>query len=443
MKPYIERRSRLISAMRERGGGVAILCTAGEKSRNADNDHPFRWDSSFYYLTGFPEPEAALAIVVRGEHVETMLFCREKDEEREIWDGRRYGVEAAQKEFAVDRALPIGSLDEEMPRLLENAPAIFYALGRDATLDEKVRSWMSKAGAKVRALVTRPTQAFDIAAMVNEMRLVKDRSELAIMRRAGEINAAAHVRAMRATRPGLYEYQIEAELLHEYTRCGSRSPAYQSIVAGGANSCVLHYGENCDLLRDGDVLLIDAGCELDGYASDITRTFPVNGRFTSGQRELYEIVLAAHGAVLGAIKPGVRMMDLHNISIRVIAAGLIDSGLIAGPLDEAIETGSYKRFYMHRVGHWLGMDVHDVGSYREAGEEPSGEGTPSRIIQPGMVFTVEPGVYVRAAADVDERFHDVGIRIEDDVVMTDNGYEILSAGVPTSADEIEALMRKG
>ena len=442
MKPFVERRSRLIAAMRERGGGVAIICTAGEARRNGTSTYPFRWDSNFYYLSGFPEPEAALAIVVAGERVETVLFCREKNEEAEIWDGRRCGIEAAPKEFGFDRALPIAALDEEIPKLLTNAPAIYYALGADAGLDEKVRLWLSKVGAKVRSLVGWPTQAFDIAALLSEMRIVKDKHELATMRRAGEINAAAHVRAMLATRPGRHEYEIEAELLHEYTRCGSRSPAYESIVAGGANACVLHYCENNAVLRDGDLLLIDAGCELDGYASDITRTFPVNGRFSAGQRELYEIVLAAQNAALAAIKPGARLMDLHDVATRVIAAGLIEAGLIAGELDEAISSASYKRFYMHRTGHWLGMDVHDVGSYRQAGEESSGEGTPSRILEPGMVFTIEPGIYVRGAPDVPERFHDIGIRIEDDVVMTKSGYEILSAGVPNTADEIEALMRK-
>ncbi|MBW6496362.1 MAG: Xaa-Pro aminopeptidase [Burkholderiaceae bacterium] len=442
MKPFVERRSRLIAAMRKRGGGVAIICTALEARRNGTSTYPFRWDSNFYYLSGFPEPEAALAIVVAGERVETVLFCREKNEEAEIWNGRRYGTEAAQKEFGFDRALPITALDEEIPNLLANAPAIYYALGADAGLDEKVRLWLSKVGAKVRSLVGWPTQAFDIAAMLSEMRLVKDRFELATMRRTGEINAAAHVRAMLATRPGLHEYEIEAELLHEYIRCGARSPAYESIVAGGANACVLHYCQNNAVLRDGDLLLIDAGCELGGYASDITRSFPVNGHFTAGQRELYEIVLAAQHAALAAIKPGARLMDLHDVATRVIAAGLIEAGLIAGELDEALSSASYKRFYMHRTGHWLGMDVHDVGSYRQAGEESSGEGTPSRILEPGMVFTIEPGIYVRAAPDVPERFHDIGIRIEDDVVMTESGYEILSAGVPNTADEIEALMRK-
>ncbi len=442
MKPFIDRRSRLIAAMRERGGGVAIVCTAGESPRNGNNHYPFRWDSNFYYLSGFPEPESALAIVVAGERVETVLFCREKDEEQEIWDGLRYGIEEAQKEFGFDRALPIAALDEEIPNLLANAPAIYYALGADARLDERVRLWLGKVGAKVRALVGHPAQAFDIAALVGEMRLVKDRYELDTMRRAGEINAAAHVRAMLATRPGRHEYEVEAELLHEYARCGSRSPAYESIVAGGANACVLHYCTNRDRLRDGDLLLIDAGCELDGYASDITRTFPVNGRFSAAQRELYEIVLAAQHAALAAIRPGARLMDLHDAATRVIAAGLIETGLIAGPLEEALAAGSYKRFFMHRTGHWLGMDVHDVGSYREAGEESTGEGTPSRILHPGMVFTIEPGIYVRAAPDVAERFHDIGIRIEDDVVMTDSGYEILSSGVPNTADGIEELMRK-
>lgn len=270
MQALVDRRARLVAAMRARGGGVAVLCTSPEVERNGNSTYPYRWDSSFYYLTGFAEPEAALAIVVGPEHTETVLFCREKDEEREIWDGFRVGTAAAPERFGVDRALPIGALDEELPRLLQDAPAIYYALGASETLDERVRLWLAAVRAQVRALVGAPKQAFDLAALVGEMRLVKDEHELRILRRGGQINASAHARAMRVTRPGMHEYEVEAELLHEYTRCGSPSPAYGSIVAGGANACVLHYRDNRDVLRDGDLLLIDAGCELDGYASDLS-----------------------------------------------------------------------------------------------------------------------------------------------------------------------------
>ena len=393
MQPYASRRSRLAEQMRARGGGVAVIFTAPEAMRNRDSDYPYRWDSYFYYVAGFPEPEAALVLRVTADATESVLFCREKNPERETWDGFRFGPDAARERFGVDRALPIGALDEQMPLLLADQPAVYCALGVDAGLDARLQRWLAAVRAQARTGVSAPTQAVDVRALLDEMRLVKDEHEVALMRRAGQISADAHVRAMRATRPGRMEYEIEAELLYEFRRQGSQFPAYGSIVAGGRNACVLHYRSNADPLRDGDLLLIDAGCELDGYASDITRTFPVGGRFSGPQRALYDVVLAAQAAAIERTRPGARFIEPHDAAVRVLAQGMIDHGLVAGSLDGVIESGAYRRFYMHRTGHWLGMDVHDCGEYREPGEPGSGENRPWRILRPGMVVTVEPGLY--------------------------------------------------
>jgi Xaa-Pro aminopeptidase len=449
MQPFLSRRQRLADAMRERGGGVAVLFTAPEVIRNRDAHYPYRPDSYFYYLTGFGEPEAAMVLVAGTDgSSRSVLFCREKNEEREIWDGFRHGPDAARERFGFDEARPIGTLDEELPRLLANQPAIHYPLAADEQLDRSVQRWLASVRAQARAGVSAPATAWDIRTLLDEMRLFKDDHETDVMRRAAVISAQAHCRAMKATAPGRREFEIEAELLYEFHRHGSPFPAYGSIVAGGRNACVLHYRENADVLRDGDLLLIDAGCELDGYASDITRTFPVSGRFSGPQRELYDIVLAAQAAAIDVTRPGRRFIDPHDAAVRVLAQGMIDCGLIQGPLDTAIESGAYKRFYMHRTGHWLGMDVHDCGDYREPSarvHEGAHEGAaadkPWRVLRPGMVLTVEPGLYVRAADDVPAHFHDIGIRIEDDALVTEGGCEILSRGVPKAAVEIEALMR--
>jgi len=441
MQPYASRRSRLAEQMRARGGGVAVIFTAPEAMRNRDSDYPYRWDSYFYYVAGFPEPEAALVLRVTADATESVLFCREKNPERETWDGFRFGPDAARERFGVDRALPIGALDEQMPLLLADQPAVYCALGVDAGLDARLQRWLAAVRAQARTGVSAPTQAVDVRALLDEMRLVKDEHEVALMRRAGQISADAHVRAMRATRPGRMEYEIEAELLYEFRRQGSQFPAYGSIVAGGRNACVLHYRSNADPLRDGDLLLIDAGCELDGYASDITRTFPVGGRFSGPQRALYDVVLAAQAAAIERTRPGARFIEPHDAAVRVLAQGMIDHGLVAGSLDGVIESGAYRRFYMHRTGHWLGMDVHDCGEYREPGEPGSGENRPWRILRPGMIVTVEPGLYVPAADDVPEALRDIGIRIEDDALVTEGGCEILTPGVPKAAADVEALMR--
>ncbi len=426
--------------MREMGGGIAVVFTAPEARRNRDSDYPYRWDSYFYYLTGFPEPEAALVLVVADDRDESILFCREKNEEREIWDGLRFGPQAAREHFGVDRALPIGSIDAEMPGLIADQPALFYALGAEAELDGRLRGWLAAVRAQARAGVGAPTRAVDVHALLDEMRLIKDAHELDVMRRAAKISAGAHVRAMRCARDGLHEHEVESELLHEFRRLGSPFPAYGSIVAAGANACILHYRENNARLRAGDLLLIDAGCELDGYASDITRTFPIASRFSGPQRALYDVVLAAQAAAIERTRPGHRFNEPHEAAVRVLAQGMIDCGLLSGSVDGAIESGSYKRFYMHRTGHWLGMDVHDCGEYREPGTRGGGDTRPWRMLEPGMVVTVEPGIYVRRADDVPAHFHDIGIRIEDDAVVTEGGCEILTGDVPKSPDEIEALV---
>ncbi|MCO5102042.1 MAG: aminopeptidase P N-terminal domain-containing protein [Burkholderiaceae bacterium] len=451
MQEFARRRQRVIETMRAAGGGVAVVCTGAEVIRNRDSEYPYRSDSYFRYLTPFPEPQAGVVLVADADRSEAILFCRPKNEERETWDGFRYGPAAAAERFGFDRGASIESLDEEMAGLLANRPALWCALATTEALDASVRRWLAAVRAQARAGVTSPTRLFDLNHVLDEMRLVKDAQEIAAMRRAARISSAAHLRAMRAARPGRREYELEAELLYEFRRNGADAPAYGSIVASGRNACVLHYRANDALMNDGELLLIDAGCEIDGYASDITRTFPVGGRFGAAQRALYDIVLEAQRAAIETIRPGARFVDAHDAAVRVLAQGMIDCRLIEGPLDSAIESGAYRRFYMHRTGHWLGLDVHDCGDYREpargAAGDPlredsgaAGDATRSRILRPGMVTTVEPGIYVRAADDVPIAFHDIGIRIEDDALVTDEGCEILSIDTPKRAEDIEAAM---
>lgn len=438
MQEHAKRRQRLIETMRAAGGGVAIVCTGPEVIRNRDSEYPYRTNSYFRYLSSFPEPQAAIVLVADADRGESLLFCRPKNEEREIWDGFRYGPAAAAGQFGFDRGAPIDSLDEEMAKLLANRPALWYALGSSETLDASVRRWFAAVRAQARAGIVSPSQAFDLHRVLDEMRLIKDADEIARMRQAARISSAAHLRAMRATRPGSREYAIEAELLYEFRRNGADAPAYESIVAAGRNACVLHYRANDAVLKDGELLLVDAACEFDGYASDITRTFPIGGRFSAAQRTLYDIVLEAQRAAIEATRPGARFTDAHDAAVRVLVQGMIDCRLIEGPLDAAIESGVWRRFYMHRTGHWLGIDVHDCGDYCEPG---AGNGAPaSRILRPGMVMTVEPGIYVRAADDVPDAFHDIGIRIEDDALVTDEGCEILTGDAPRRAEDIEAAM---
>ncbi len=425
------RRERLARAL---GAGVAIIPTAAEKLRNRDSDYLFRYDSYFWYLSGFPEPEAVL-VIVAGDTPRSILFCREKHPERELWDGFRFGPEAARERFGVDEAWSIAALDEQLPRLLANQPAVHFAAGADAAWDARVLGWINAVRAQSRTGVTAPAQIHDVRLPLDEMRLRKDEEELATMRRAGVISSGAHHRAMLAARPGGAEYELEAELLYEFRRHGAQFPAYWPIVASGANACVLHYRDNSATLRDGDLLLIDAGCELDGYASDITRTFPVNGRFTKPQRAVYDLVLASQHAAIAATGPGVPWEAPHDAAVRVLAQGFIDLGLCKGGIDEVIQSGSYRQFYMHRTGHWLGLDVHDVGEYKLAGEW--------RPLEPGMTLTVEPGCYIRPGEGVPEEYWNIGVRIEDDVLVTGAGCEVITRDAVKTAADIEALMAGG
>jgi Xaa-Pro aminopeptidase len=443
MTNHAARRARLAAQMLP--GAVAVLHTAPEVARNSDSDYPYRHDSYFYYLTGFTEPESVLVLcAAQGERpARSILFCREKNPEREIWDGYRHGPEAAREALKLDEAWPIGELDTRLPDLLANAPALYYASAASSTLDAQVAGWIKAVRARSRSGVTAPAAFHDLLPLLDEMRLIKDADEQATMLRAGEISGHAHARAMRAARPGLHEYALEAELLYEFRRNGAQFPAYTPIVASGPNACVLHYNVNDRLMRDGELVLIDAGCELDGYASDITRTFPVNGRFSPAQRRLYELVLAAQEAAFAAIQAGRPYSAFHEAALRVLVQGMLDLGLIPAGLyadvDEAIAGKAHLPFYMHGTGHWLGMDVHDVGAYRDLAHPDK----PSRPLVPGMVLTVEPGIYVRPAEGVPEEYWHIGIRIEDDVVVLDDGYRILTSSAPKTVGEIEALVGKG
>ena len=426
---YAQRRARLLEQMQR---GIAVIPTAEEVARNGDTHYAYRHDSSFYYLTGFAEPEAVL-VLIAGAAPQAILFCREKNLEREIWDGFRTGPEAAQQQFGFDAAWPIAQLDEKLAELMANQPVLFCPLGADTAWDQRLLKLRAAVQARVRSGIRAPDEIRDVRALLHEMRLLKDTVELDIMRRAAAISAQAHRRAMQFTRTGQFEYQVEAELLHEFCRHGARHAAYPSIVAGGAHACVLHYVDNHARLNDGDLLLIDAGCEVEGYAADITRTFPVNGKFSAAQKEVYEIVLAAQAAAIAAARPGNTWNAPHDAALRVLAQGFIDLKLCQGSVDGVLESESYKRFYMHRTGHWLGMDVHDAGDYKVDDQW--------RKLQPGMVFTVEPGCYIRPADDVPQALWNIGIRIEDDVAITAQGNEVLTAAVPRAVAEIEGLMR--
>ncbi|WP_306394574.1 Xaa-Pro aminopeptidase [Telluria beijingensis] len=442
MMPYAGRRARLLARMQP--GAVAVLGTAPEVLRNGDSDYPYRHDSHFYYLSGYTEPESFLVLVAaRGEQAaRSILFCREKNVEREIWEGFRFGPDAARQAFGFDEAWPIGELDARMADILADAPALYYPLGVNAARDAQVAGWLKAVRARARTGVAAPQTTHHLLGMLDEMRLLKDDYEIALMARAGLISGQAHARAMRATRPGMFEYEIEAELLHEFRRNGAQFPAYPSIVAAGANACVLHYSANNRQVLDGELVLVDAGCEFDGYAADITRTWPANGRFTDPQRTLYELVLRAQAAAIAAVEPGRPYSAIHDAAVRVLTEGMFDLGLLdrdkVGSPDDAIAARAYAQFYMHGTGHWLGMDVHDVGAYRDLTLPDK----PSRALLPGMALTVEPGIYVRPGEGVPERFWDIGIRIEDDVVVTDAGCRVLTGDAPKDVAEIEALMQE-
>ena len=418
--------------MCQMGQGIAILPTAPHQPRNGDVLFPFRADSDFYYLTQFPEPEAVMVLSPGRPEGEFILFCREKDPKRELWDGRREGVQGAVDNFGADQAFPIDELEATLPTLMENKDRVFTVVGRYPEFDTEIIHGLSQIRSRQRTGVHAPGEIVDLGHLLHEMRLIKRRDELQLMRRAASITARAHVRAMQSTAPGRFEYQVQAELECEFRLGGSQWPAYPSIVAGGANACILHYTQNSCELRDGDLLLIDAGAEYDCYAADITRTFPVNGRFSGEQRAVYELVLAAQAAAITAVGPERPMIDYHEAAVRVLTEGLVDLGLLAGDPAELIETQAYRRFYMHRTGHWLGMDVHDVGDYKIDDQW--------RLLEPGMVLTVEPGLYIAAAEDIPQRWHDIGIRIEDDILVTRSGNENLTVKAPKTIDDIEHLM---
>jgi Xaa-Pro aminopeptidase len=414
-------------------GNIAVIASAPVSQRNRDIEYPYRQDSDFYYLTGFEESDA-LAVFVPGRRpAEYILFCREMDETMALWTGRNAGLKGAREEFGADDAFPIDDVDDILPGLMENREKVFYPMGRDNHLDQQLLDCVRQLRDQVRNGVSAPMEFVSLEQLLHEMRLYKSPAEQKLMRKAAQVSAKAHVRAMQATRPGLYEYQVEAELMHEFTSNGMRFPAYPSIVAGGNNACVLHYTENRDPLQEGSLLLIDAGAEHQNYAADITRTFPVSGRFSEAQRALYQVVLDAQLAAIEQVRPGSHWNDPHDAAVRVLTRGLIELGLLQGRLASLIKNESYKKFYMHRTGHWLGMDVHDVGDYKVDGKW--------RLLEPGMVLTVEPGLYVAAdCQDVDERWRGIGIRIEDDVLVTQDGCEVLSANVPKTVSEIEQLM---
>lgn len=431
--PFQRRRRTLIERMAAAGGGIAVIPTAPERLRNRDTHYPYRADSYFYYLTGFGEPEAVL-VLCADPAPRSILFCRARDADKELWDGFRHGPELARERFGFDAAHPIESVESQLVELLTDQPVLWYALGHDAEWDARMLKTLNAVRAQARAGKRPPARIEDVRAVLDAMRLIKDEHEIALMRAAAAIAAAAHRRAMQSTAPGRYEYQIEAELWHAMRTAGCSAPAYPPIVAGGANACILHYVANDQPLKAGELLLIDAGGEYGGYASDITRTFPVSGRFSAAQADIYQLVLAAQEAALAAVRPGVSFLAPHEAAVRVIAAGLIDLKLLSGSVDAVIESESYKRFFMHRTSHWLGLDVHDAGAYR-AGEQWT-------TLAPGMTLTIEPGCYLRASADIPAVFHDIGVRIEDDVLVTNDGCEVLSAAAPKSIAAIEEAMRR-
>lgn len=412
---------------------VAIIPTAPVYIRNRDVEFPFRPDSDFYYLTGYPEPEAVAVLIPDREHGEYVLFCRENDPVMETWNGRRSGLDGATSQFGADDAFPIEDLDEILPGLLENRERIFYTMGNNVTFDQRVLGWVNQVRKRARAGVSAPDEFISLNHFVHEMRLYKSRAEIAAMRKAAKISAQAHKRAMQICRPGMMEYQIEAELKYIFMHHGAKEPAYPPIVGGGANSCILHYTENNQVLHDGDILLIDAGSEYDGYASDISRTFPVNGTFSAVQGAVYEVVLQAQRAAIDKVKPGNHWNEPHEAAIEVITEGMVELGILKGKVKQLIKDQAYTKYYMHRTGHWLGMDVHDVGDYKVEGEW--------RTFEPGMVLTVEPGIYLPAGSkNLARKWWNIGIRIEDDVLVTSSGHDVISKDAPKSIDAIEALM---
>lgn len=428
---FAKRRHELMGQMA--ANSIAILPAAPVSNRNNSVDYPYRPNSDFYYLSGFDEPEAVLVLVPGREHGEYILFCRERNPEKELWDGLRAGQEGAIHDFAADDAFPIGDIDDILPGLLEGRDRVYYSVGKNLLFDQQLMDWVNVIRSKARLGASPPKEFVMLDHLLHDMRLYKSAAEVEHMQHASTISARAHVRAMQTVQPGMNEYQLEAELDYEFRKSGARFNAYSSIVAGGANACILHYINNDQPLRDGDLVLIDAGCEINCYASDITRTFPVSGHFSPEQKALYDIVLQANLAAIDCVQPGRHWNEPHETSVRVITEGLVRLGLLQGEVDQLIANDAYRPFYMHRAGHWLGLDVHDVGEYK-VGEQ-------WRVLEPGMCLTIEPGIYVaKDNANVEERWRGIGIRIEDNVVVTKTGHRILTGGVPKAVDEIEALM---
>ena len=427
--PYAARRQALLERL---GDGIAIIPTAPEKLRNRDTHHRYRFDSYFWYLSGFPEPEAVI-VLVGGAAPKSLLFCREKNEEREVWDGYRYGPPAAREAFGFDEAYPIAEFDQRLPDLLADRPSVWHALGLDPAWDQRLVAAMNTVRAMGRAGRRAPATLVDLRSALDAMRLVKDAHEIDVMRRAAAITSAGHLRAMRTCRPGMAEYELEAEVAYEFRRRGADGHSFSPIVAGGHHACVLHYIENDKLLPEHGLVLIDAGCELEGYAADMTRTFPVSGRFSAAQKAVYEVVLAAQQAAIDAVRPGAPFNAYHDAALRTLVAGLVDLGALAGSLDGLIESEAYKPYYMHRAGHWLGIDVHDAGDYKT--------GDDWTTLAPGMTLTVEPGLYIRPGSAAPAHLHGIGIRIEDDVLVTAAGNEVYTS-TPKTVAEIEETMRR-
>ncbi len=427
---YAQRRQHLMQHIGQ--DAIAVLPAAPERPRNRDVLYPYRPDSDFRYLTGFPEPDAVAVLVPERAAGEYLLFSRERDPQRETWEGRTIGQDAAVTKFSADDAFPIDDIDEILPGLMEGRSQVYSAMGADPDFDQRLISWVNRLREQARAGVKAPLEYVSLEHVVHEMRLVKSRAEIAQMREAGRITAAAHTRVMALLSPGLPEYAIAAELLYDFHRHNGEA-AYPTIVGGGANACVLHYTANQSLLEADQLVLIDAGVELNGYAADITRTLPVSGRFNGEQRAVYEVVLAAQQAAFEQLYPGQHWNAGHEAATRVLAEGMVDLGLLGGPVEAVLESGAYRQFFMHRTGHWLGMDVHDVGDYKVDGHW--------RELEPGMVLTVEPGLYIPPGSPTDARWHGIGVRIEDNCVITRKGYENLTDSAPKTIEAIEAVMR--
>ena len=430
-KVHARHRKQLLRMMGD--GGIAILPAAPVRVRNRDVEYPYRQDSDFYYLSGFPEPEAVIVLVAGRKNGEYILFCRDKDPEQEVWHGRRHGPEVAISDFAADDAFPIDDIDDILPGLMEQCERVYHTMGLDPQFDKQVMDWVNSLRKTARSGTHVPYEFVSLDYLLHDMRLFKSRDEVRLMKKAAKISVEAHKRAMQICQPGMYEYQLDAEIIHEFQRNGA-TWAYPSIVGSGANACILHYTDNSDVLKDGDLVLIDAGAEVEGFDADITRVFPVNGVFTDAQREITELVVQANLAAIKKVKPGNHWNDPHKAAVKALTKGMVELGLLKGNVAKLVKDEAYRKFYMHRTGHWLGMDVHDVGDYKVDEQW--------RLLEPGMALTIEPGLYIPHGSRGVKRWWDIGVRIEDDVVVTKDGCDVLTDALPKWPDEIEALMAK-